>query len=642
MKLALLLLTMFISLNIQAQYSNQNYDWEKDPKAYTPLDTEKNISEITLLRKNINEIVVDANGGIEYALTHRKTFVNNDEAVEKNNKIYINSGESEEIIKNKIRVILPTGKTIEATDKDIKEAEDPETGKKFKYFALDGVVKGSVVEQIIVIKQEPEVSGVFYKIQNSYPTKEAVFEIISPDFLTFDVRVSNAEEKVNTTKTGKTISKKVAFKNLAGIPEEKYSNPEANKATVLYKLSENKAMKKNNMFNYGQFSETINSIINADLKEDEKSIFDAFSSKIQLGKNEEENIRIIEDYVKGNISYEERYGNKNDLKEIIDNKVSGQGGFLKIFSQFFKKNNIDFEPVFTSNRFKIRVDKDFENYAFIDDLLFYFPKYNKYMDGTAMIFRYPLYDPIDAYNNGIFIKKENSNPSYEVKRIPENPLSMETQTIIADFSKSINEPTIHTILSFDGVSATQLQPVSDIVPKENMEAVKLDIAKSYTGIASDAEIHFVNGGFANIGKKPFIIDTKYNGDHHIQKIGNKILFKFGDLIGPQVEMYQEEKRVLPIEIPHKKHYDRTITIIAPEGYSIKNLEKIDNNYEVMVNGKKAAYFTTTHKQDGNKIIIKNSEVYTSVEYPLASYDEYIKVINAAADFNKLNVVFEKN
>lgn len=641
MKIKFLLLATLFSQIILAQFTNLNYNWETAPKSYTPSNDDKTHSQITLLRKNIIELVIENNEPYEYNITHRKTYVNTDEAVERNNKIYINTQDEQEILANKIRIILPDGKITEISEKNIKEAEDEETGKKFKYFALDGLVKGSVLEHLLIRKEEPDLSGAYFKLQDDFPIKEAYFEIIHPDFLIFDVKVLNNNQNVKTTNLGEKVSHKLELKNLIAIPDEKYSNPEANKTTLLYKLSGNKASKTKNLFGYEMFSETINKITNTKLEDSENYLLNDFASKIQLGKNEEENIRIIEDYVKENIGYEERYGNGQNLQEIISNKVSGQGGFLKIFAQLFNKYHIDFETVFTSDRFKVKFDNNYENYAYLDDVLFYFPKYNKYMDGTALIYRYPLYSPNNANNHGVFIKKPNSNPSYEVKKIPENPVSYETHKITADFSKSVTEPEIHTLLSYDGISASQLQPISDLVPAENLSSVKTDIAKNYTGFANDAKVEFINPGFENLGKKPFKIDVLYNGENHIEKAGNKIVFKFGELIGKQVEMYQEGNRILPVEIPFVHHYDRTITIIIPEGYQVKNLEKIDANYEVNMGGKKVAYFTTTHKSEGNKIIINNKEVYEQVEFPTSVYNNYIKVINAAADFNKLSLIFEK-
>lgn len=53
-----------------------------------------------------------------------------------------------EVLINKLRVIQPDGKIIEMTDDDIKEAED-EKERKYKYFAVRGLVVGAVIERIV-------------------------------------------------------------------------------------------------------------------------------------------------------------------------------------------------------------------------------------------------------------------------------------------------------------------------------------------------------------------------------------------------------------------------------------------------------------------------------------------------------------
>lgn len=57
---------------------------------------------------------------------------------------------------------------------------------------------------------------------------------------------------------------------------------------------------------------------------------------------------------------------------------------------------------------------------------------------------------------------------------------------------------------------------------------------------------------------------------------------------------------------------------------------------------KTAYFKSSYKQEGNKIIIFVEEEYINIQYPKEKYEEFKAVINAAADFNKVTLVLEKN
>jgi hypothetical protein len=52
-------------------------------------------------------------------------------------------------------------------------------------------------------------------------------------------------------------------------------------------------------------------------------------------------------------------------------------------------------------------------------------------------------------------------------------------------------------------------------------------------------------------------------------------------------------------------------------------------------------FISTWKQEGDKLIIEITEEYNQIKWPKTDYDNFVKVINAAADFNKVVLVLEK-
>ena len=91
---------------------------------------------------------------------------------------------------------------------------------------------------------------------------------------------------------------------------------------------------------------------------------------------------------------------------------------------------------------------------------------------------------------------------------------------------------------------------------------------------------FINEDPSLFGVKPFVVKFDISSEYFVEKKGDKYLFKLGDLIGPQMEMQQEKKRILPLEAEFNRSYYRTIKINIPEGYQISNLEdiKIKNSY----------------------------------------------------------------
>jgi len=118
------------------EYSFKNYDWnEKETKVAIP-EKYKNEKEVILERNTKIEIVIIGKSALQYHLLHEKIFINSDDAIERNNKIYIPFNLNESVLVNKARVILTNGTVINLDEKDIKEDVDQEKGMKYKYFFM--------------------------------------------------------------------------------------------------------------------------------------------------------------------------------------------------------------------------------------------------------------------------------------------------------------------------------------------------------------------------------------------------------------------------------------------------------------------------------------------------------------------------
>ena len=107
-------------------FTFKKYDWEKpDTKIIIP-EQYTNEKEVILNRTLKAEILVENNKAVQYRLLHQQTYINSDEAIEKNNRIYINISQDEKILDNKVRVILKNNKVITLDKNDIKEEIDEE------------------------------------------------------------------------------------------------------------------------------------------------------------------------------------------------------------------------------------------------------------------------------------------------------------------------------------------------------------------------------------------------------------------------------------------------------------------------------------------------------------------------------------
>ena len=141
--------------------------------------------------------------------------------------------------------------------------------------------------------------------------------------------------------------------------------------------------------------------------------------------------------------------------------------------------------------------------------------------------------------------------------------------------------------------------------------------------------------------KPFIINAIVKSAGLLEKAGGKIILKIGEMIGEQVQMYDEKPRQNPVELPFPHSLERNIEFTIPNGYTIKNLNDLILNQVYTENGNVAMGFSSHFTREGNKIKVIIREDYRNFYYPLEQYENFKKVINMSADFNKVVLILEK-
>jgi len=167
MKNRLLLLVSFfvfaVSLPAQDLFY-VDYAWDS---LQIPKDVEED--KVVLLKKKVIEFVHEDNSFVEYDLYHCAELLNSDKEIEKNNKLYIPYREAAEVIQPKARVILPSGKIIEMDESKMLESVDEKTEQRYKFFAFEGLEKGSVIEYMYVVKQYgKEVVKLFEEVKDIF------------------------------------------------------------------------------------------------------------------------------------------------------------------------------------------------------------------------------------------------------------------------------------------------------------------------------------------------------------------------------------------------------------------------------------------------------------------------------------------
>jgi|APLak6261698768_1056241.scaffolds.fasta_scaffold00439_5 hypothetical protein len=647
---AIVALLFTVSVNAQ-DFTFQNYHWEDKNTVIDIPAQYKDEKEVVLSRVVKIELATKGKGAAQYYMVHERTYINSNDAVERNNKVYIPFKMNESVIETKVRVIQQNGKVTLFDKKDIKEEVDEEKQLKYNYFAITGLEKGSVIEKIFMLEEFPELDGKTMRMQSSVPIVSNEFQLIYPRHLKFKTKSSNGLPEAVEETAADTLKKTLTVKdnNIAALEDdEKYSNRDVYLKLFRYKLDENFYTGTKNINSYAKFTSNFYDRINPTLdKKDLKTITD-FCSQVPKTNDLQAQIWNIENKIKKTISFNLYAESAESIAAILKNKQANKIDLLKLYSAVFREFKIENKLVLTSNRFEIPFEKDFESYENLDEALFYFPAIKKYLTPSEIEYRIPLFPDNLGNNNGLFIsEKIFGGVSMGVSEInfielPGVEITTDYMVITADFTEDLENPKITTDIDFGGYTAMSFQPIKDFTSAEQYQTILKSIAENYTINTEYTSLKTENDGVENIGKKPFVMKLTFDGKDLLQNAGGNYLFSVGKLIGSQMELYQENKRTLPVEIDHPHAYQRTLKIILPKGVTAKNLEKFNMNFKTDLNNKTEAGFVSSYTEKEGVITVTNTEFYNVVNYPLEKFNEYKDVINAAADFNKIVIMLTKS
>lgn len=641
-------IVLLLSFQIQAQeFSFKDYHWdEKNPAISIPKQY-KDENEVILLRNIKIEIAVKGKVATQYYMIHEKKYINSNDAIERNNRVYIPFKVDESVIETKLRVILKDGKVLLFDKKDIKEEIDEERQIKYNYFAINGLDKGSVIEKIFMLEENPELEGKTMKLQSNVPIISNEFELIYPKHLKFKTKCYNglAEPVLGVSKDSLKGTLTVSSSNVAGLEDdEKYANRDLKLKMFRYKLDENHFTGATDISSYAKFTSNFFDRINPALDKKQQKAIEEFCSQIPKSNDLQEQIWNIENKIKKTINYNKYAASSENILDILKAKQANKVDMLRMYLAVLKQFNIESKVVLASDRYEIPFDKEFESYENLDECLLYFPSIKKYLTPTEVEYRIPFFPDNLGNNNGLFITQkmvgETAIGIGEVTfiELPSAEVTRDLMDISIDFSEDVENPKVTTEIAFGGYTAVNFQPIKDFASAEQYQAFLKSVAKNYTLDAEYNSLKTENDGLDYVGKKPFIMKIGFDGKELVQKAGGNYLFSVGKLIGSQMELYQENKRVLPVEIDHPHSYIRTIKIKLPTGMKAKNLEKFVMDFKTQIANKTEAGFVSNFSEKNGEITVTNTEFYNIVNFPLEHFADYKDVINAAADFNKIVII----
>ena len=647
----ILFISLFL-LSFGAQSQVLNMDWAGEPQLHK-IENEKFLKEsaIIILEDIQMEVVIGKEDVTLNRRVHKIVRVNDEKGIEMYNKVKIGYNPNSPILMVKARTITPQGKVIELKPDAFKDVKNDEGGME-KIFALEGVEKGSEIEYVFQVNQRYRDYGTI-TLQDAIPTVLNRFELVAPEALVFEIKGYNGVVVSKDTVVNGKNCIVASASNLEGLEEEKYATYFPHFARAEYVLAYNLANKGKGIrvYSWDDLSKNIhNNFTSFDDKDKKagKKLLD--QGEYKKCNTPQEKIEWIEHFVKTNFIQQEYVPDdkSNTIEFILKNKVTEEFGIQRLFGLLFSIENIPFEIGYTTSRFEKPFDYSMVNVENLKECYMYFPDIKTYMAVNQPLYRIPLFPATWESNTAMHVKViklgDIATASAEKRKLPSTTpdKNYHNHDVSVRFNPEMDTAHIEMINHFAGHNEVEVLPALVFLENEKRE----DAVKEMIRISEKDEkienLKYENHDYRSLQQqKPLVIRSTMHTTNNIEKAGNKYLFKIGELIGRQAEMYQEKERKFDLEIPNQHQYTRVIKVTIPDGYKANNLDKLNMNFVAMNNGKESCKFTSTYKLEGNLLTVNCFEIYHENFTPMSAYPEYVKVINAAADFNKIVIVFEK-
>src|SRR5579862_2768671 len=650
----LLTLSVILGLSLYQNASGQpgkieNETWQQKPALHSMSGVYSKESAVIVYDKRRFEYIDNSNTDVaEYYTLHRIIHLNDDQGINSFNKIYLGIDENSDIVEVKARTILPDGRIIELNKGNIKDLTEDD-GKVYKIFALEGLEKGCEIEYLYTYKTPTSFFG-REVLQSEYSVLESRVEIITPQRLLFEVKPYNTLAGVTDTILNNKRIFSCNINDIAGLNEEKYSNYTANLDRVEFRLSYNNAVQKGvRLFTWNELAKKIYEEY-ADLseKESKKVTSLAQSNGWNSLKDEVAKVIAVENYLKKNVAYDEQIsGEGNTIEKIMQNKMAGTIGIMRLYTCIYQQLGIKYQIVLTGDRAKFIIDKSFENWDNCNYPIIYFPSEHKFLAPTRPDLRYPFILPSWGATNGLFCKVTTigtlTTAIGEIKPVELEDYQKSFANIESkiQFNQTLDSLKVDAKHIFGGYNAIGYRDIFNFASSDQRLAESKDLAKAVSGsehiIFSELKNQELDGSNSN----PFIFHSITTSGELIETVGNKLLVKIGLAIGPQTEMYQEKPRKQPVsmEFPHVE--ERTIDLLIPDGYIVKNLNDLKIGQVYKENGEETMGFVSDYTLSGNDLSIHIMEKYCKPEYAIGQFEDFKRIINASADFNKVVLILEK-
>lgn len=649
--LAACLLAIAPSSNAQmAGLYSTAFTWTEKPALHKMPEKFKDASAVYLRDDRIYEYKFEDKKMVQYNHVYKLIKVADDKGIEIFNKIYVPVYGTSEVNNLKARVINSSGQVINVPSEKIKD--EMYEGNRYRFFAMEGLDKGSEIEYTYVTKKNPTYFGSETFQSATTPYARVNISLVVPKHLKFEAMGFNGLTVLTDSLIDETLVTAAYSDNIPQLEEEKYGLPSPHLQRIDYKLSYN--LSNTNPVRLNTWNEMARNVHRnlTTLTDKEKKAVNKFiaAANVPDGANEETVIELLEDYMKNKINIDEKLVSENaeNLEAVIKSGNTNNFGAGRLMIAMLEAKGIRYQAVFPSVRDQLPLVEELENWNRIEEMLLYFPSTKKFLQPSSVILRYPYVDAYWTATRGLFLKTTSigdvTTAIAKFDTIPMIPFDQHAHNmeVSVKLDATGDSLIIDSKQILKGYGASAYRPIwAYLTPEKQQDALK-DIISSVAKSENIQNIKAENTSFTDFwDNKPLIISGTIHTAQLLDRAGNKLLFKIGELIGPQEQMYQEKPRQLPAEMQYPHILYRKLQFRVPDGYTVKNLKELNIDIQEKKGNLMTLGFISSYTLSGNNLDVEVTETYRDIKYPLSEFETFKKVINAAADFNKIVLVLEK-
>lgn len=626
---------------------HKNYEWDKSPVAID-LQLSTPLYYYTKYLLGVEYDYDDYRGQFyKYETEHYRVRLSTDAAIEEFNKVYISMEDVLSLKDLKARVIKKD-KVVDL-EPEVEEFYSKEEEEQYYYFPVSGLELGDELEIVYTLKKEPEFNGDQFYFQGEIPIYDFDFYFITPSDFYFDFLSHNGlpePELVDTILQRHQWT--IALDSIPAFKSEYFA--EYNNVTMKLDASLKgfDSANDNSYSPYDDFCKSLNEVYNREYKGKDSKALKALSEKIGVSPSNsvEQNVRLIENYVKMEIAMSSALPIDLPIHEIIETERSSTIGGIILFMALLQENGIEYEYGFISDRYDTHFSDKIESLYFLQSYFFYFPEIDKYLSPLDFSTRLGYLGKSYVPNNGWFLTSKQypfRETKGKIKPVPGTTAfdNVDSTVIKINVADNLEDIEMTVEMYVKGYNAGKYQVYYYLYNDDRKKEVHEDILNFMNDNSKFKMTEIEGVEPEDAFYRPMTIKGKLTelNTPLLEKAGDLTIFKLGNLFGEYVDVREIMKKKTDFVFGYPFISSTTIIVTFPDGVTLSNEEaiiqsdNISNHEEILVQ--------SNLKIDGNVLTYFQRDEYHNTRYGIDEMDMMIDVFQFYNELHKMKIIVEQ-